>query len=51
MNKNTSWSDFEQLFATEIIAQAQRNARRWRYAWAITMIALVVTNLIWIKTL
>lgn len=45
--KRTGWGEFEELFATEVIAQAQRNARKWFMAWAVTAIALVVSNVLW----
>ena len=45
--KRTDWSEFEELFATEVIAQAQRNARKWFTAWAVTAVALVVSNVLW----
>lgn len=41
------WGEFEELFATEVIAQARRNARRWFMAWAVTAVALVVSNVLW----
>ena len=41
------WGEFEELFATEVIAQAQRNARKWFTAWAVTAVALVVSNVLW----
>lgn len=36
--------------ATEVIAQAKRIARRWFVAWVITLVALIVTNIIWVYT-
>ena len=45
--KRTGWGEFEELFANEVIAQAQRNARKWFTAWAVTAIALVVSNVLW----
>lgn len=41
------WGEFEELFSTEVIAQAQRNTRKWFMAWAVTAIALVVSNVLW----
>lgn len=45
--KRTGWGEFEELFANEVIAQAQRNARKWFTAWAVTAVALVVSNVLW----
>ena len=45
--KRTGWGEFEELFANEVIAQAQRNARKWFTAWAVAAVALVVSNVLW----
>lgn len=37
--------------AIEVIAQAKRIARRWFTAWVITLVALIVTNIIWMYML
>lgn len=53
MNKNTkepekkTWEGFEKFFATEVIEQTKKNAKRWFVAFLITLFALVGTNLYW----
>lgn len=47
-NKETRWNDVENYFATQVIEQAKTTAKRWFIAWLITMMALVLTNGIWI---
>lgn len=47
-NKGTRWNDVENYFATQVIEQAKATAKRWFIAWLITLMALVVTNGIWI---
>lgn len=46
--KRTNWGEIEELFATEVITQSQRNARKWFIAWEVTAMALLVSNLLWI---
>lgn len=43
-----SWEGFEKFFATEVIEQSKRNAKRWFIAWVITLAALIATNTYWI---
>lgn len=45
--KNT-WEGVEKFFATEVIEQSKRAAKRWFIAWIITFTALICTNLYWI---
>lgn len=45
--KRTNWGEIEELFATEVITQSQRNARKWFIAWAVTATAMFVSNLLW----
>ena len=47
-NKETRWNDVENYFATQVIEQAKTTANRWFIAWLITLMALVLTNGIWI---
>lgn len=47
-NKNT-WDGVEKYFATEVIEQSKRTAKRWFVAWIITFVALIGTNLYWIN--
>lgn len=42
--------DKKNELAIEVIAQAKRFARRWFVAWVITLVALIVTNIIWVYT-
>lgn len=46
-NKNT-WQGVEKFFATEVIEQSKRSAKRWFIAWVITFAALIGTNALWI---
>lgn len=46
-NKNT-WQGVEKFFATEVIEQSKRTAKRWFIAWIITFTALIATNACWI---
>ena len=43
--------DKKNELATEVIAQAKRITRRWFTAWVITLVALMVTNIIWMYML
>lgn len=43
-----SWEGFEKFFATEVIEQSKKNAKRWFIAWVITLFALIGTNFYWI---
>ena len=46
-NKNTC-QGVEKFFATEVIEQSKRSAKRWFIAWVITFAALIGTNACWI---
>ena len=46
-NKNT-WQGVEKFFATEVIEQSKKSAKRWFIAWVITFAALIGTNALWI---
>lgn len=43
-----TWEGIEKFFATEVIEQSKRNAKRWFIAWIITLAALISTNTYWI---
>lgn len=43
--------DKKNELATEVIAQAKRITRMWFTAWVITLVALIVTNIIWMYML
>ena len=45
--KNGTWGELEDFFATAVIAQAQRNTKRWFTAWLVTAVALLVSNAMW----
>ena len=49
-NKKTepTWRCLEEFFATSVIQQAKRSAKRWFIAWVITLAALVGTNVAWL---
>ena len=42
-DKTKQWKDLEGYFATEVIEQSKRTAKRWFAIWLITFIALVAT--------
>lgn len=42
--------DKKNELAIEVIAQAKWIARKWFAAWVITLVALIVTNIIWVYT-
>lgn len=44
-----TWEGFEKFFATEVIEQSKKNAKRWFIAFLITLLALIGTNLYWIR--
>lgn len=50
-NKKPSWEGIEEFFATSVIQQAERSAKRWFIAWIITLAALIGTNAYWIHML
>ena len=43
-----SWDGIEKFFATSVIQQAEKSAKRWFIAWLITLAALVGTNAAWL---
>lgn len=43
-----SWNGVEKFFATSVIQQAEKTAKRWFIAWLLTMAALISTNAAWI---
>lgn len=46
--KETKWNQIEEYFATQVIEQSKRTAKRWFIAWLITFVALIGTNTCWI---
>lgn len=46
--KKPTWEGVEKYFATEVIDQSKRAAKRWFIAWVITFAALIATNALWI---
>lgn len=46
--KETKWNQIEEYFATQVIEQSKRTAKRWFIAWLITFAALIGTNACWI---
>ena len=38
----------ERFFATEVIEQSKRTAKRWFAAWVITFAALIISNFVWL---
>lgn len=45
---NNDCENIDKYFATEVIEQSKRNAKKWFLAWMITFIALIGTNVYWI---
>lgn len=43
-----SWNGVEKFFATSVIQQAKKTAKRWFIAWLLTLAALIGTNAAWI---
>lgn len=43
-----SWKGLEEFFATSVIQQAEKSAKRWFIAWLLTLAALIGTNAAWI---
>lgn len=50
-NKKPTWEGIEEFFATSVIQQAEKSAKRWFIAWIITLAALIGTNAYWIHML
>ena len=48
--KKPTWDGVEKYFATEVVEQSKRTAKRWFIAWIITFAALIGTNIFWIYT-
>lgn len=46
--KKPTWDGVEKYFATEVVEQSKRTAKRWFIAWVITFAALIGTNACWI---
>lgn len=46
--KKPTWDGVEKYFATEVVEQSKRTAKRWFIAWVITFAALIGTNALWI---
>lgn len=46
--KENKWNQIEEYFATQVIEQSKRTAKRWFIAWLITFVALIGTNMAWL---
>lgn len=44
----TTMEGLERFFATEVIEQSKRTAKRWFAAWVITFTALIISNFVWL---
>ncbi|GFO86463.1 hypothetical protein [Anaerostipes butyraticus] len=44
----TKMEGLERFFATEVIEQSKRTAKRWFAAWVITFVALIISNFVWL---
>lgn len=44
----TTMEGLERYFATEVIEQSKRTAKRWFAAWVITFAALIISNFVWL---
>lgn len=45
--KVTSFEDFENFYAVEVVREAKKQTQKWFYAWIVTMIALIFSNAAW----
>lgn len=46
--QEATWEGLEKFFATEVIEQSKRTAKRWFTAWVITFAALIISNFVWL---
>lgn len=46
--QETTIEGLERFFATEVIEQSKRTAKRWFAAWVITFAALIISNFVWL---
>ncbi len=44
----TTMEGLERFFATEVIEQSKRTAKRWFAAWVITFATLIISNFVWL---
>ena len=44
----TTMEGLERFFATELIEESKRTAKRWFAAWVITFAALIISNFVWL---
>ena len=45
--KVTSFEDFENFYAVEVVREAKKQTQKWFCAWGITMAALILSNVAW----
>lgn len=45
--KVTSFEDFENFYAVEVVREAKKQTRKWFCAWGITMATLILSNAAW----
>ena len=45
--KVTSFEDFENFYAVEVVREAKKQTQKWFCAWGITMVALILSNVAW----
>ena len=45
--KITSFEDFENFYAVEVVREAKKQTHKWLCAWIVTMIALILSNAAW----
>lgn len=46
--KVTSFEDFENFYAVEVVREAKKQTRKWFCAWGITMATLILSNAAWV---
>lgn len=46
--KVTSFEDFENFYAVEVVREAKKQTQKWFCAWGITMAALILSNAAWV---
>ena len=46
--KVTSFDDFENFSAVEVVREAKKQTQKWFCAWGISMAALILSNAAWV---
>lgn len=46
-NEKLTWEDLEVSLASEIVAKAKRETKKWFSAWLLTAALLILSNVLW----